>query len=493
MVRGNCKATINSNYTDDAPDAAEPDVPNQPIRTHTPNFNPFMGEIDGARDGRGRPRLLRRPRGLLRGPAAVHATGRARTTASAAARSTSGIPRVAGPDRPERRQGRQGRRPHGARRQGRRPETGPTAKTEQGILGIALDPDFTNGRPYIYVSTTRTTAARWARNTGASIGPGFVRADYMAERRLSRFTYNETTKTLMPGSEQDHPPLHDPGLLLLPPRRLDGLRLAGQPVLRHRRQHGQHARTRPTAATPTPHPKHTIPCPGDADVYVGDGLRRRHVDPDGTGHSRPNAMRQAPTSARSPLRLHQLRRRAPDLGQHERVRRQAAAHQADGANPGNARHRDDLHRSRAPTRRTARTCSRRTARRSLDGKAKPEVFAMGVRNLYSIDVDAKTDKISAAWVGPDQGTNSTTWGPAKTENAVLINSAGNYGWPYCRAQPPGLPRQAPVRDGRRPRRRTARQRPRHGRRRRPTARRRRRLLGLHDASRSPTTRRSTPA
>ena len=34
------------------------------------------------------------------------------------------------------------------------------------------------------------------RNTGTNLGPGFVRADYMAERRLSRFTYNETTKTL---------------------------------------------------------------------------------------------------------------------------------------------------------------------------------------------------------------------------------------------------------------------------------------------------------
>ena len=44
------------------------------------------------------------------------------------------------------------------------------------------------------------------------------------------------------------------------------------------------------------------------------------------------------------------------------------------------------------------------------GKAKPEIFAMGVRNLYSIDVDDKTDKIAAAWVGPDQGTNSTTLG-----------------------------------------------------------------------------------
>ena len=81
------------------------------------------------------------------------------------------------------------------------------------------------------------------------------------------------------------------------------------------------------------------------------------------------------------------------------------------------------------------------------GKAKPEVFAMGVRNLYSIDVDEKTDKISAAWVGPDQGTNSPAWGPAKTENAVQINSAGNYGWPYCTGNQQGYRAKLPSATG----------------------------------------------
>ena len=54
----------------------------------------------------------------------------------------------------------------------------------------------------------------------------------------------------------------------------------------------------------------------------------------------------------------------------------------------------------------------------LDGKAKPEVFAMGVRNLVLDRRGREDEKISAAWVGPDQGTNSPVWGPAKTENAV---------------------------------------------------------------------------
>ena len=33
-----------------------------------------------------------------------------------------------------------------------------------------------------------------------------------------------------------------------------------------------------------------------------------------------------------------------------------------------------------------------TSQAVLDGKAKPEIFAMGVRNLYSIDVDDKTEQ-----------------------------------------------------------------------------------------------------
>ena len=87
------------------------------------------------------------------------------------------------------------------------------------------------------------------------------------------------------------------------------------------------------------------------------------------------------------------------------------------------------------------------------GKAKPEIFAMGVRNLYSIDVDKVTDKIAAAWVGPDQGTNSTTWGPAKTENAVIITSAGNYGWPFCTGNQQGYRAKLPANARRRHRRR----------------------------------------
>jgi len=68
-----------------------------------------------------------------------------------------------------------------------------------------------------------------------------------------------------------------------------------------------------------------------------------------------------------------------------------------------------------------------------DGKAKPEIFAMGVRSTYTMHIDKKTDAITTAWIGPDQSTQDTIWGPAKTENMTMMNGAGNYGWPFCQA------------------------------------------------------------
>ena len=70
----------------------------------------------------------------------------------------------------------------------------------------------------------------------------------------------------------------------------------------------------------------------------------------------------------------------------------------------------------------------------LDDKlSKPEIFAMGVSDVRSLDIDPKTDTISAAWTGTEQQNNSVQWGPAKTESAARITGAGNYGWPYCAA------------------------------------------------------------
>ena len=59
-------------------------------------------------------------------------------------------------------------------------------------------------------------------------------------------------------------------------------------------------------------------------------------------------------------------------------------------------------------------------------KTLPEIFAMGVRNPFTITVDPKTNWAYVGEVGPD-GTN----GPIPSQDEVnQIKTAGNLGWPY---------------------------------------------------------------
>jgi glucose/arabinose dehydrogenase/PKD repeat protein/type 1 glutamine amidotransferase len=72
-----------------------------------------------------------------------------------------------------------------------------------------------------------------------------------------------------------------------------------------------------------------------------------------------------------------------------------------------------------------------TGREAGGGKTRPEIYAMGVRNPTRLAFDRKNQWLLAGWVGPDAGTPSLTWGPAKYETASVITKPGNYGWPYC--------------------------------------------------------------
>ncbi|WP_253181983.1 ThuA domain-containing protein [Cellulosimicrobium cellulans] len=64
-------------------------------------------------------------------------------------------------------------------------------------------------------------------------------------------------------------------------------------------------------------------------------------------------------------------------------------------------------------------------------KTRPEIYVMGVRNISRLQIDADTDWLTAAWVGPDATMPNPELGPAKYETATIITSAGNQGWPYC--------------------------------------------------------------
>ncbi|MFJ1581035.1 ThuA domain-containing protein [Streptomyces sp. NPDC088147] len=65
------------------------------------------------------------------------------------------------------------------------------------------------------------------------------------------------------------------------------------------------------------------------------------------------------------------------------------------------------------------------------GKTRGEIYVMGVRNPARISIDKKTDTLYAGWVGPDAGSPSTVWGPAKYDTFAAITKAGNHGWPFC--------------------------------------------------------------
>jgi glucose/arabinose dehydrogenase/type 1 glutamine amidotransferase len=64
-------------------------------------------------------------------------------------------------------------------------------------------------------------------------------------------------------------------------------------------------------------------------------------------------------------------------------------------------------------------------------QAKPEIYAMGLRNPSRLSIDPKTDVPYTAWVGPDAGRPSDTLGPSTYESAAQVDRAGNYGWPFC--------------------------------------------------------------
>lgn len=66
-------------------------------------------------------------------------------------------------------------------------------------------------------------------------------------------------------------------------------------------------------------------------------------------------------------------------------------------------------------------------------QTRPEIFAMGVRNAFRIDVDSATNSVSWGDYGPDAGAPSAERGPMGLVEwqTTAINRPINAGWPYC--------------------------------------------------------------
>src|SRR3954451_22447764 len=426
MVRGNCKATITSNY--------------QTTRITPPNpsnaSNAFTGELTNstiAPDGR----IFYTGRAVCTAGMAQFTNWNQPTVALGCGTIHVYDPRVGGTDdqNPDRIAKVGELQVFGAKGGGG--ETGATSKDEQGVLGIALDPDFTNGRPYIYVQYNPYFGGEQGYPVGSpqggntSYGPGFVRTDYRGERRVSRFTYDNATKALVPGSEkvilhwmtQVFSCCHLGGSMDFDSK--GNLYLAT----------GDNTGNAPNgnnSGYTNASPLYTIPCPGGAiNLYVGTGCGTDTSDPDGAGPLPP----RTPCTASGPGSLSacgyisyaDARQTSGNSNAYEGKLLRIHPNAAPGDTPGIGS-TYTIPDASAPNGPQLFPVDSQAVK---DGKAKPEVFAMGTRNLYSIDIDPKTDKIATAWVGPDQGSDSDIWGPAKTENAALMGAAGNYGWPYC--------------------------------------------------------------
>jgi cytochrome c len=62
---------------------------------------------------------------------------------------------------------------------------------------------------------------------------------------------------------------------------------------------------------------------------------------------------------------------------------------------------------------------------------RPEIYAMGLRNPFRIEVDRETNEVFVADYSPDNRNADPTRGPAGHGKWFILREAGNYGWPYC--------------------------------------------------------------
>jgi cytochrome c len=64
-------------------------------------------------------------------------------------------------------------------------------------------------------------------------------------------------------------------------------------------------------------------------------------------------------------------------------------------------------------------------------KTRPEIYAMGLRNPFRIEIDPVTDALYVADYSPDANAPDPDRGPAGHGKWTAIEEPGNYGWPYC--------------------------------------------------------------
>ncbi|MCF6377943.1 PQQ-dependent sugar dehydrogenase [Nocardioides KLBMP 9356] len=64
-------------------------------------------------------------------------------------------------------------------------------------------------------------------------------------------------------------------------------------------------------------------------------------------------------------------------------------------------------------------------------KTRPEIYSMGWRNPFRIEIDPDTDALWVADYSPDAKKAKASRGPAGHGKWAVVEEPGNYGWPYC--------------------------------------------------------------
>ncbi len=62
---------------------------------------------------------------------------------------------------------------------------------------------------------------------------------------------------------------------------------------------------------------------------------------------------------------------------------------------------------------------------------KPEIYAMGFRNPFRIEIDPETDAVYVGDYSPDARNPNPSRGPAGHGRWMYVDEPANYGWPYC--------------------------------------------------------------
>jgi len=64
-------------------------------------------------------------------------------------------------------------------------------------------------------------------------------------------------------------------------------------------------------------------------------------------------------------------------------------------------------------------------------RTRPEIYAMGLRNPFRIELNRSNGDLYVADYSPDEGVADPARGPAGTGKWAVVRRAGNFGWPYC--------------------------------------------------------------